>query len=151
MVRPDLDVCVVCDVWNADTVFLAARPLASHPRVQKLNFWNETGPFQPPGLLEGFYWGVHYRAEDAEEWTLDLWFWPRHAPASDVEQAEEVRRRLTPETRGAILLIKDVHHRLRPYGGRDARSVDVYEAVLDHGVRTPEEFGVYLEERAAGG
>jgi hypothetical protein len=27
-------------------------------------------------------------------------------------------------------------------------SVDIYDAVLDHGVRTPEEFAAYLRERA---
>src|SRR5688572_23471971 len=67
MVRPDIDVCVDCEParWNPDAVFAAARPLASHPRVQKLSFWNESGPFKPPGLADGLYWGIRYLAHAA--------------------------------------------------------------------------------------
>ena len=56
------------------------------------------------------------------------------------------RRKLAPETRLAILWIKDAWHRLPSYpdlvGG-----VDVYNAVLEHGVRTPKQFGRYLRRR----
>src|SRR5215213_1543087 len=57
MVQSDIDICVVPAAWSTDAAFLAARPLASHPRVQKLQFWNETGTFTPEGLAEGYYWG----------------------------------------------------------------------------------------------
>jgi hypothetical protein len=144
MVQPDIDVCVPATAFDPDVVFLAARPLASHPRVQKLQFWNEAGTFMPEGLDEGFYWGVHYVADDGEAWKLDVWFWRPDFPASDVEHAEMMRRRLTPETRLAILWIKDVARTPGVFGPEPTRGIDVYEAVLDHGVRTPAAFASYL-------
>ncbi len=144
MVQPDIDVCVLATVFDPDAVFLAVRPLASHPRVQKLQFWNEAGVFMPEGLDEGYYWGVHYVAADGLSWKLDVWFWRGDSPATDVEHAEMMRRRLTPETRLAILWIKDLARTVGVFGPDPVRSIDVYEAVLDHGVRTPAAFAAYL-------
>lgn len=142
MVQPDIDICVVPAAWSTDAAFQAARPLASHPRVQKLQFWNETGPFTPEGLAEGYYWGVHYIAPAGPPWKLDIWFWRPGAP--DVEHAEMMRRRLTPETRLAILQIKDLALTPGTFGPDPVRSINVYEAVLDHDIRTPAAFATYL-------
>jgi hypothetical protein len=151
MVQPDIDVCVLADVWSPDAAFLAARPLASHPRVQKLHFWNEAGAFTPDGLDEGYYWGVHYVPAAGQPWKMDIWFWRPGAPAPDVEYAEMVRRRLTPETRLAILWIKDIARTPGALSPESVRSIDVYEAVLDHGVRTPAAFSAYLAAKGRPG
>lgn len=144
MVRRDID---VCDVWTPDVAFKAVRPLASHARVWGLRYRNETGAFNPGFPADGHYWGVSYRADSGEEWNLDIWFWSRNAPPEDAGYAEELRRRLTPEARVAILWIKDVHLRLRPYGEYQVGSPDIYDAVLNHGVRTPSAFAAYLAGR----
>jgi len=34
-----------------------------------------------------------------------------------------------------------------PYYPDQLSGMDVYEAVLDHGIRTPEQFGEYLRQR----
>jgi hypothetical protein len=60
-------------------------------------------------------------------------------------QLDDLRGRLTDETRLAILWIKDVWHRLPAYPEAVSR-VDVH-AVLAHGVRTPEEFAASLRQR----
>jgi hypothetical protein len=57
-----------------------------------------------------------------------------------------MRRQLTPETRLAILWIKDVWHQA-PFYPDQVSGIDIYDAVLEHGVRTPEQFGMYLHER----
>jgi hypothetical protein len=57
-----------------------------------------------------------------------------------------MRRRLTDETRLAILWIKDAWHRLPSYR-TSVLSIDIYDAVLEHGVRTPGAFARYLGER----
>jgi hypothetical protein len=147
MAQPDIDIGVLCDPWSADGAFLAARTLASHPRVRKLEFVIEAGAFQPPGLDEGYYWGVRYRAHAGTEWKLDLWFWPRRAAAPDVEHAAAIRERLTPETRIAILWLKDLARAPGTFGPGSIPSIDIYDAVLDHGVRTPAAFAAYLAAR----
>jgi hypothetical protein len=51
---------------------------------------------------------------------------------------------LGDEQRLRILRIKDVWHR-RPEYPDLVGGFDIYTAVLEHGVRTPEEFGAWLE------
>jgi hypothetical protein len=46
----------------------------------------------------------------------------------------------------AILWIKDVWHRMPSYPDQ-VSGMDIYDAVLEHGVRTPEQFGRYLRQR----
>lgn len=120
------------------------RPLVAHPRVRKLNYDNQTGAFNPGFPCEGYYWGVHYEAQAGVAWKLDVWFWPRSAPSEDIQHAQDLQRRLTPETRQAILWIKNAHHRQQLFSGDRVSSVDIYDAVLNHGVRTPAAFGAYL-------
>lgn len=149
MVWRDIDFNVMCDELHADHVFTALRPLAGHPCVKKLRYANEFGPFNT-GIAqdEGYYWGVHYYTggtNAGEMWKLDIWFLPEAAPRPELVLMERCARELTPEQRLAILWIKDVWHRRPPY--RDTvLSVDIYDAVLDHGVRTPATFATYLHE-----
>lgn len=142
MVWRDVDIEVLCDDWTADLAFQTIRPLASHPRVKRLSFVSEAGRFKPPGLRDGYYWGVRYHTDAGDEWKIDVWFWPREAPAGDVAHADEMRKRLTPETRLAILWIKDALHEQPMY-----RSVDLYDAVLNQGIRTPSQFAAYQRNR----
>ncbi len=63
----------------------------------------------------------------------------------DLEHVKTLPGRLTPETRAAILRIKEAVYAdtSRPRGP----SYGIYEAVLDHGIRTPEAYQRYLESR----
>jgi hypothetical protein len=59
---------------------------------------------------------------------------------------DAVEQQLTPETRLAILWIKDVWHQFPTYRN-GVYSIDIYDAVLQYGVRTPDEFERYLVEQ----
>ena len=106
------------------------------------------GPLAPPELRGHgrYYFVVHHRTEARCEWKIDVSLWSPESPPGPLAHAEELRRRLAPETRLAILWIKGAWHRLPSYpelvGG-----MDIYEAVLKHGVRTPEQFGRHLRRR----
>jgi hypothetical protein len=52
--------------------------------------------------------------------------------------------RLDPDSRTAILQIKHAWAGRDDYG-TSVRSYDVYRSVLDHGVRTPEQFDLWRE------
>jgi hypothetical protein len=90
---------------------------------------------------DGLYWMVEYVPAAGIEWSLDLWFLREGTTQFDLEDLKSMPPRLTPEARLAILRIKEARHGLE----RDRRSFRICEAVLDHGVRTPDEFGHYLE------
>ena len=78
------------------------------------------------------------------EWKIDVSFWLMQGihpePIHDAMKGQ-----LTPETRLAILWIKDVWYQLPSYRN-EVYSTDIYDAVLQHGVRTPGEFDMYLAE-----
>ncbi len=146
MVWRDIDLSVYCISLSADRAFAALRPLASHPRVVRLNFDNWRGPNGTADFPDGYYWGIRYRAEAEREWKIDLWFLPDDLPRKEAARAALMRRQLTPETRLAILSLKEIWHRVPSYG-RGVSSIDVYDAVLQHGVRTRSAFARYLRER----
>src|SRR5665213_507844 len=99
-------------------------------------------------LLEDdrYYFAVTLQTDDKVEWKFDISFWTAERSPRELSYLDEMRRRLTEETRLAILWIKDVWHRLPSYR-TSVLSVDIYDAVLEHGVRTPSAFDAYLSAR----
>jgi len=146
MVWRDIDVYVYCAPLSADRAFTALRPLASHLGVVHLNFDNWRGPNGTPAFPDGYYWGIRYRSAAGCEWKLDLWFLPDDTPRRETALAALMDQHLTPETRRAILILKERWHHLPSYG-RCVASIDIYDAVLLHGVRTQAAFARYLRER----
>jgi hypothetical protein len=144
----DIDLNILCDPLDADRVFAGLRPFASHANIERLTFRSERGRFNRSGLpeREGFYSGLRYSAPEQPGWKLDLWFVLDGAPRPDLAHLTTIPPRLTPERRLAILWLKDLWHR-RPAYRDTVVSVDIYDAVLEHGVRTPTEFAAYLRAR----
>jgi hypothetical protein len=144
----DLDLGVSCGALGPDRAWETMVPLAAHPRTTRLSYRNEIGPLAPPELrgYGRYYFVVRHQTEAGREWKIDVSLWSPESPPGPLARAEELMRRLTPETRLAILWIKDAWHRLPSYPDR-VSGMDIYEAVLEHGVRTPEQFGSYLGRR----
>jgi hypothetical protein len=139
MVARDVDVTTVCPSLETDGVFAAMRPIAAHPRVRGLTFRNDTGHWNTdPSYPDGLYWMLDYVTDSGVAWNLDLWFLLAGTTQFDLEHMKTLPGRLTPETRAAILRIKRSLPD-RPATERIA-SYEIYEAVLDGGVRTAEEF-----------
>ena len=91
-----------------------------------------------PAYPDGLYWSVGYVADRGAAWILDLWFIREGTTQFDLEHLEALPPRLTPETRLAILRIKTAV--ADPAWTTPVRSYEIYEAVLDHGIRTAEAF-----------
>ena len=140
MVWPDLDMTVVCDALDVAALHSAAVDLVRHPRVRQLTFRNDSGPWNshPEKYPDGVYWGIDYR-DGRRTWNIDVWFVTEADRQPDLRHVRELGGRLTPETRSAILDIKRAWVQ-RPEYGQTVRSYDIYTAVLDDGIRTPEEF-----------
>src|SRR4029453_15184292 len=146
MVARDIDITTLCPDLDAEALFRSIAPLASHPRVRQLGFRNDTGHWNTdPAYPDGLYWSVGYVADRGAAWNLALWFTPDGTPQYDLEHLEALPPRLTPETRLAILRIKTaVADRT---WATPVRSYEIYEAVLDHGIRTAEAFAHLRETR----
>jgi hypothetical protein len=144
MVAHDIDITTLCPSLDPTPIFDFGRQLAVHPRVRRLTLRKDTGRWNTsPGYPDGLYWLVEYVADPDVPWTLDLWFLREGTSQSDVEHVKTIPGRLTPETRAAILRIKEAVYEdtSRPRGP----SYAIYEAVLDHGIRTAEEYLRYRE------
>ena len=148
MVWRDIDVTVRCRDVTLERVWDALRPLLINPRITRLNYSNETGARSPSGepADQRYYFVIHYEPAGGTEWKIDVSVWTSDAPRPHLAQLTELERRLTHETRLAILWIKDVWHRLPVYP-YEVGGMEVYDAVLEHGVRSPDDFNRYLRER----
>ena len=112
--------------------------------VTGFHYVDERGPRSPTGEQrdERYHVGLAVR-----DWRIDLslWLYDDHAHVTAFH--ESLRDRLTAQQRLAILQIKDVWHR-RPEYPDEVSGFEIYTAVLDHGVRTPEEFGTWWTIRS---
>ncbi|GAA0995597.1 hypothetical protein GCM10009555_089930 [Acrocarpospora macrocephala] len=77
---------------------------------------------------------------------MDITIWLHAVDRPTLAEAERLARHVTPEQRMAILRLKHLWRRSPHYPYR-VGGTDVYDAVLEHDVRSPEEFSTYLRLR----
>jgi hypothetical protein len=150
----DLDLQVLSPGLSAARAWEVVQPLAAHSRVHEVRFLDQAGAnsFSGDPRDGRHYFQLHYRTIRSDDWKLDVSFWLSGEPReNEVAYQENLARRLNLGARLAILWIKGLwvespERRDRAYG-REVSSVDIYDAVLEHGVRTPEEFDAYLAAR----
>jgi hypothetical protein len=140
MVGRDVDITVTCTALSPATMEAVAgigARLAVHERVRQVRFRDDTGHWNTdPAYPDGLYLGADYRAPRGHDWNLDIWFVDEPGRQPDLAHLTTLAPRLTPETRIAILAIKQAW----ADRGAKVRGFDVYRSVLDDQVRTPEQF-----------
>lgn len=140
----DIDFDILCRSLEGGPIWDALRPLLDHPRVVKVRWTDQRGPFNPTGRLEdeGLYCGIHYIGDGMPwelRWKLDCWFLPEQPERPTVALRERLRA-ATDEERRAILRLKDAGMRAGRYGpDAELHGHHVYEAVLSRGVRRYED------------
>ncbi|HET9649553.1 MAG TPA: hypothetical protein VFP34_15170 [Microlunatus sp.] len=145
MVWRDLDVMALGGPKLSPTDVLAAiAGLVALPGMVGFGYADERGPRSPTGETrdERYHIPMTY-LRPTGTWRLDLTFW-LHDPHENVTAwHEQLRDSLTSQQRIDILHIKDAWHR-RPEYPDAVSGFEIYTAVLDHGVRTPEQFKNWL-------
>jgi hypothetical protein len=148
MVWRDLDVMVLSrpDFAPADVLHLL-EPVVDLPEVVGLAFRDERGPRNPTGRIRDDRYHVPITwIRHGAEWRIDLTVWLHDLHRNVTEWHERLRDTITPEQRAAVLRIKDAWHRRPSYPER-VGGADVYAAVLEDGVRSPEAFAAWLHGR----
>ena len=145
MVWRDIDLAVSSPGLSIARAFEIMQPLLTHPCVKHVRYFHQSDRFKLTDLDERYYFMVFCEYQEQIEWKFDISFWLGEGihpePVHDA-----IEQQLTPETRLTILRIKDVWYQLPAYR-QAVYSTDIYDAVLQHGVRTLTEFDQYLAQR----
>ena len=144
----DIDFSVYTPGLTAEGVWTVLRPYLIDERLEAFTFRSFAGTRNPTAdtTQERYYVVLYVEAVPGAVWKIDISLWLNESKAFQGVETEQIRRRLTAETRLAILWIKDVW-RTKPEYPQVVGGVDIYRAVLDYGVRTPAEFDRYLAAR----
>ena len=153
MVRRDIDITVVCPSLDARALAafaaIGARLMQMPAIVGSVRFRNDTGAWnlEPEKYPDGLYLGLTVRAANGSIWTLDIWLVDQPERQPDLAHLETLLPRLTDAHRMTILRIKQVLA-ARPKDSESVPSALVYEAVVDHGIQTIEQFDRWSLDRA---
>jgi hypothetical protein len=142
----DLDIHLEMNIPDEKKFFHMGGEVASALKPWRMSYRNEFLA-RTLNLPLGFYFGVHtFILGGTEEWKIDIW-------AMDTEQMEEGKKDLAElqaginaKSRRAILEIKNRFCKHPEYRA-GLHSLDIYEAVMKHDIKTPEEFIKYMKSR----
>jgi hypothetical protein len=145
MCWPDLDVMVFTGgEFSPGDVLHLLRRVVDRPGVIGFDYRDERGPRSPTGTArDERYHVVIQLARDGRTWRIDLTLWLNDPHANVTAWHEWLRDTVTAEQRTAILRIKDAWYRLPSYPDR-VGGTQIYDAVLDGGVRSPQQFASWL-------
>jgi len=148
MCWPDLDVMVFAGAaFSPQDVLRLLQRIVDRPGAVGFDYRDERGPRSPTGTArDERYHLVISLARSGRMWRIDLTLWLNDPHANVTAWHESLRDTVTVDQRSAILWIKDVWHRLPSYPDR-VGGLQIYNAVLDDGVRTPQQFAEWLAAR----
>lgn len=152
MVRRDIDITIICPRLDPDTLKafadIGAHLMQQTTSVASVRFRNDTGAWntEPAKYPDGLYLGLTVRAANEAIWTFDIWAVDQPERQPDLAHLKSLLPRITAAHREAILRIKQVLAD-RPKGTDAIPSALVYEAVVDHGIQTVEQFEIWYRDR----
>jgi hypothetical protein len=128
----DIDFHIYSNPLRVTESFQAVGRIANNPRIHSVTYQN---------LLEAddrcLEWHAVYVSDTGESWQLDMIHLHPESPYVGVFEnvADRIQQALTPETKCAILAIKDAVP-----ANQKVMGIRVYQAVIRDGVRTYAEF-----------
>jgi hypothetical protein len=144
----DLDVMLLVgpDYTPPDVLSLIAR-VVELPGVVGFDYRDERADRSPTGLVREERYHVPFLLKrGAGIWRLDLTLWLHDLHENNTAWHKALRDSITDEQRAAVLRIKDVWFRHPSYPDQIG-GFEIYTAVIEEGVRTPERFRVWLASR----
>jgi hypothetical protein len=140
----DLDIHLVREARDVPEFFRLGGDIAALLKPHRMHFRDES-LVRTPGLPPGLYWGVYLGDERAGAWKIDIWETDREGFEPVRRFAADLAARLDDDSRAAIVAIKTACWQ-HPEYRRTFTSSDVYEAVLERGVRDVGAFWNYIRD-----
>lgn len=142
----DLDIYIQKENMNEAEFFQLGAEINKRYQPVKMSNRNERIT-QTKGLPFGLYWGVYFGNERQGAWKIDIWAVDQKECRRLLKFCDDIAAKLTPLSKQIILTIKSVCWQDPEYR-RSYTSTDIYEAVLDKGITTLEEFRTNLQIKA---
>ena len=138
VVNRDIDLDIISKEPTIKQGFEVISEIAVLPGVLKIRYSNCLEKID-----QGLHWQIRYRDQYGDVWTVDNWLLCENHPHVGLLEAlvERMQKALSTELRKVILQIKEATQ-----AEPKARGIDIYEAVIAHYVRSPEEFAVWMQE-----
>jgi hypothetical protein len=134
----DLDIYLeIRDISEKD-FFLLGGQIASLLSPVKMSFRNERIS-KTEGLPNGLYWGIYLGNERTGDWKIDIWAVNTPECQRLIKYCTDIKEKLTPASRQAILDIKSKCWQ-HPEYRRSFSSMDIYTSVLEKGITDINEF-----------
>jgi hypothetical protein len=156
MVRRDIDFTVVCENLSSETraafIQAGAKLMLMDRHVVSVRFRNDTGAWNtdPASYPDGLYLGVSIRTNEGNDWTLDIWAVDQPERQPDLNHLRTLLPRLDDDCRKTILLIKQALAAANSCSSESKiPSAYVYEAVVEDGVGSVEQFAEWLASKKA--
>ncbi len=145
MVWRDLDVVMDAPGIAVEEFFDLGKRITMALSPWKVFFTNSRdhdGAADPRGL----YWGIRLGDIRAGAWKIDLWAFEPEDARCKILECQHLKGRLNRQSRVTILELKSQLWRDARYRDQ-VTSQDIYDAVLEHGVRSLADFWSYVESK----
>lgn len=139
----DLDVYLEVTEFDLEENLNLGKDIGFTLRPHAMNYRNEL-IHKRPGFPDGVYWGIYTKLEFPETWKIDLWIFDSKQVSTFTEEADKLKTSISEEHRKFLLTIKNVVCK-HPRYFADFKSMDIYDAVIKHGVSTVHDFQLWLE------
>ncbi len=136
MTRRDIDICVEVASPSIELLFSMGKDLALLPGVGSMYYRNEF-ELQTPGNPRAMFWCVDMQRHDGhgtQTWKLDVLVSSPDEVNRVLAKGMELLRRIDKVKRENILRIKGALSATSDYG-KAYRSTDIYQAVIEGGVK----------------
>ena len=145
LVWRDIDIDVVMNRnFDTDKYFQMVIELFKHKNIKDLRLIDNRTSFEK-NRPKSMYIGVFYQKQVGEKWKIDIRF-VHKKDAYAIDYLNVIRSKLNKKNRLNILKIKETVY-THPLYGKEFSSVDIYEAVLIHGIHNIRDFNIYLHKQ----
>lgn len=141
----DLDLYLENDRTTETEFFELGGRLASLLRPTNMRF-RDTRVTPVEGLPPGMYWGVYMDRGIEDAWKIDIWALDSEQSKRLIDFQDDLAKRVTAAARLTILRIKSQVWRDPEYR-HSFTALEIYRAVLDHGIENVDGFREYLKAR----
>jgi len=144
MTWPDIDICLEIKSLKREMVFEIGQRLSAIPNVGTMYFRDEF-VLRTAGNPLAMFWCVEI-FEGPTKWKIDVLISNPEEVKRVISIGENIFRNLNEENRRTILEIKSQLSSSPDYRIK-FRSTDIYDAVLQHGVKNLEEWNEWISKR----